>query len=127
MEQVQFPHPANTAERSKANRPKKTHTKSTLEIFPPPCSFFHCLKGLVSQVFILDKKNIGPQLLNTGTEQPLFQRENTPPTTLIFCQQHSKWSLDSTKGTQRLEVPAWACGPAWAPPSTAVCINSSVP
>lgn len=91
MEQVQFPHPANTEERSKANMPKKTHTKSTLEeIFPPPCSFFHCLKGLVSQVFISDKKNVRPQLLNTGTEQPLFQRENTPPTTLIFCQQHSK-------------------------------------
>lgn len=96
-----------TVERSKANTPKKTHTKGRLEeIFFS--SFFHCLKGLVSQVFISDKKNGQPPLLNTGTEQPLFQRENTPPTTLIFASSIQNGPLILPRGHRGEPSHLWA-------------------
>lgn len=86
MEQAQFPYPANTAKGQKQTHKKGLTPKADWRSFPLLSHFFHCLRGLVSKVFISNKRNRQPQLLNTGVEQPLFHRVRkhaTPPHSTI--------------------------------------------
>lgn len=120
MEQAQFPYPANTAKGQKQTHKKGLTPKADWRSFPLLSHFFHCLRGLGSKVFISNKRNRQPQLLNTGAGQPLLHRDSTLPhrtrpfkmTPWVRQRGHKGEPLPLQAGQRCLPRPAGQPGPS---------------